>query len=1399
MSLGYNPLNSLSSQKRGTVYSLVLLVAALALVVGIIYVLATSGPTVPQQFTPRWVQASSTNNASLNFTFTNTAGASTSIQRVDIARPSSVALITCGQFPTPSWDCSVVSATTISFQNAGALAGGSSIVLNINVTPPAGGGNYSFSVTSFETTGGGGETNTTGRVNVSVDADKPTIRLLNISAAAKNISELADFDTLASIFLNNASGGVKIAVQVLDNSSLVGNVTLIYNYTSIDNVPLTTQVPSQTYFTSGPANFSAPAMLNSTADPNIFTYTFPTTTFLNGSKVFFSILANDTVGNGNISNKTPTVGWNFTIDTAAPIILRTLFLNDTSVNTSAMNTTATSRTGLEYIINSTVVTNVTIRVSDDGGVGTIAAAVMNRSGGFLSMNLNNGTNGSSRTGWVISSNISNLINDSYTTPGAGFNGDGLYNITFRVTDNVSNVRYVNYTVEVDDTPPKGIVLGAFNLTSPSGLVTNSTTNNASLMLSLVISVLADNNTRSVTATGNKGNTISNNGNTTMTQAGGATAGTSTWNVTIANETTTNLSSVCDVTNADGQQCNLNFAIKDVMDRVNQSMNLTLFIDTQASAITVRSPAAQTTNYSTSVLVNISIDDTVGPVRNASFKWVNETHNSTNFGLYFLQGSNVGNNTHGTWNATLDITSLADGNYTLEFNVTDTAGNRNASVFVSNVVFDSSRPTNFTFFSSDGNAFRNGNFTTSMNVTETTSGLRNVSFRLENSTLNFSWIEANATVNALGIRQFFSPARFNLTHWDNIPLNATNGNFSVRVNVTDTAGNQNTSVTVNFTVDTVVPTITLQFPAQMRNQTANFTVNATVTESNINSVAYRWINDSSGNNAGGHRSEWQNMTDGLFATAFNASFNWMDGGGGNLSFLDGNYTIQVMITDKVGNVANTSIALILDKNQPLIASPVAATFTDTNQTGSFVINLTINDTGIWNKNLGNINTTNINGSAYRLENATFNSSWFGMAFYTVDQTSTDANRTNATVSNTSVPNGLYNLRFMVNDTAGNTNNSVRINRVMIDNVAPGVALSVTNLTPSPSGGSGVAGTLQFNASITDNLPVNISISGGSNISTQSNKFGVFYRFESSSVTTPWLPMGYQTGMTTSAQPHNVVFNASNATSTLADGDYVLRINATDSAGNQNTSVSVSITIQNTGTGAVLSNQTIQGGFFNGNLVNVSSPTFIVNTSVNATCLYALDQPSLTTWNLLGGLGSSRAMSNNGSAQHNVALGSMLDKASYTLRYVCRSRDGGNYTSPNDGSVGAATTLAFGVDTRSNFNVTIPGKTDGTWPNYFQPASAGSNNGWTKFSLSQVAIDNGATSLNGTQGGTNVTNVMASLLSGTVAGNFSRLYSHNISTNTWTVFIVGQTGNNFINFTGQDEFWVNVTAVDRIELG
>src|SRR3989338_8690373 len=142
--------------------------------------------------------------------------------------------------------------------------------------------------------------------------------------------------------------------------------------------------------------------------------------------------------------------------------------------------------------------------------------------------------------------------------------------------------------------------------------------------------------------------------------------------------------------------------------------------------------------------------------------------------------------------------------------------------------------------------------------------------------------------------------------------------------------------------------------------------------------------------------------------------------------------------------------------------------------------------------------------------------------------------NATLDPAGIEEGLYNLSVNATDSAGNQNVTSNATIILLDAKGPAVAIV------APATGT-KTGIILVNATVSD--------SGTGLTSGASN---VTWRYESDSVTGNWTALN-----NTAGSNYNGTFN----TSAVSDGTYTVRINATDFIGNQNTTVTVGITVDN----------------------------------------------------------------------------------------------------------------------------------------------------------------------------------------------------------------------------------------------
>ena len=133
--------------------------------------------------------------------------------------------------------------------------------------------------------------------------------------------------------------------------------------------------------------------------------------------------------------------------------------------------------------------------------------------------------------------------------------------------------------------------------------------------------------------------------------------------------------------------------------------------------------------------------------------------------------------------------------------------------------------------------------------------------------------------------------------------------------------------------------------------------------------------------------------------------------------------------------------------------------------------------------------------------------------------------------TAVANGSYTLSARARDAAGNQTTStiitVTVNNVSSDSTPPTVSMT------APAAGATVSGTVALSANASDNVGV---------------------------VGVQFLVNGAASGAEDTSSPYSVNWN----TTAVANGSYTLSARARDAAGNQTTSASITVTVNNTAT-------------------------------------------------------------------------------------------------------------------------------------------------------------------------------------------------------------------------------------------
>ncbi len=317
--------------------------------------------------------------------------------------------------------------------------------------------------------------------------------------------------------------------------------------------------------------------------------------------------------------------------------------------------------------------------------------------------------------------------------------------------------------------------------------------------------------------------------------------------------------------------------------------------------------------------------------------------------------------------------------------------------------------------------------------------------------------------------------------------------STTVNISTTQSTQvNLVLAVN---DSTNPSVTINTPLNNSNLSSNFVVNATVTDNiGLDTVQFRYENSST-NGAYVSMSQSGDYWNGTFAVS---------------TVSDGNYTIRVNATDTNGNRNDTVTRFVsIDRVAP--DTPGFNTPTDRQ---SFVAG----DTIIFNASISNSGGTSIHTVRFQLENGT-------NGLVNLTPSSTNATLYNFSIalsSGSGVAEGNRTIKIFANDTAGNMNNSVNIT-FFVDLNNPNVTIN------SP------ASNRYYNS----NFVINATVADAQTITS------VQYRFENSSTN------GAYTALSQRGDYWNVTFDASS----VSNGNYTFRINATDASNNQNTSVTV----------------------------------------------------------------------------------------------------------------------------------------------------------------------------------------------------------------------------------------------------
>ena len=424
-------------------------------------------------------------------------------------------------------------------------------------------------------------------------------------------------------------------------------------------------------------------------------------------------------------------------------------------------------------------------------------------------------------------------------------------------------------------------------------------------------------------------------------------------------------------------------------------------------------------------------------------------------------------------------ALGDGSHTLKSRATDAAGNTDASEVTFTWLVDATGPTGSITSPANGADVSGTILLTSNSADAGGSGVATVVFQRSPAGVG-TWTNQAAS-------------------WDTTAQ--ADGDYDLRVVTTDNAGNAFTSAAITVTVDNTEPSLSVVAPNPVNLTTPDpATVSATATDDG-SGVANVRFDQCAEDSPACLSDSWVLL--GLDTGAPYAA-SWPIPS-------DGPRLLRVRATDNAGKQKTELVLITIDRIRP--SGALTAPAAGANLRGVAVaLAATASDTAP-----GAVNTV------------TFQRSPAGAGTWT-DVSIDSAAPYTGTLDTTGLADGLYDLRVFTTDAAGNAEATPATIQVRVDNTLP------TGAVTAPAAGANVRGTIALTSNSAD--------TAGSGVAT--------VQFQRS-------PAG--AGSWTNQA-------ASFDTTSVADGQYDLRVTTTDNAGNAFTSAATTIRVDNTlPTGAV----------------------------------------------------------------------------------------------------------------------------------------------------------------------------------------------------------------------------------------
>jgi hypothetical protein len=943
-------------------------------------------------------------------------------------------------------------------------------------------------------------------------------------AISYNVSGLAEGVHVVTMYANDSSGNT-------NNSE-----TLIF---TLDNTPpnVTQLIPinSSTFNISNPIQIGA-----SINDSTFIDAVFANVTYPNGTTELI-VLSNQTGSPEvfNISYTIPLLNGTYNI---------TFIANDTTNNRNASEIT--------FFVAGDITPPAVAITAPTAGQNfeqndnfTIAATItdqINVSVVFANITLPNTT-----------------VYERYYTDG---DGDGIYNSTFNDTsetgvytllliandssNNINNSQTVNFNVVDTGTPIVTLISPADNLYKTSSAVTFIC------------------NATDATALSNVSLYHNDSGSFTLNQT----------NTVLGTQNQTNFT----VTLSDGSYL-WNCLAADASDnQAYAGANFTVNVDTilPTPLNIINDPTLPLYNNGTATNISLNFTTAEYPL-NVTFFLHNTTGSLINLSGNFTLASDADLPVNYTFPA-----SLADGNYSLNFTLYDTAGNTNETN-QGTISVDTIFPSSTQNVSTPSLPFYNNGSEENVSVNFSSSEYPiNVTFKLYNSTGSLINTSGPITVNGD----------------TNLPLNFTlpdtliDGNFTLNMTLNDSAQNSNITELGTISVDGTSPapgqiTTDQTFPLVNNGTLTNVSLNFTSAQYPLNLTFFIYNSTGSIVNITGNIT----LTN---ATLLPQNFTLPT------TLADGNYSLNFTLYDNAGNTNETNLGtVVFDTLGPAVTSLLPAT--DTQYATSTVVQISANITDITSISSVFANVTYPNSTVTQLTLILAVDEKYNASFTTPDLT------------------GNYNVTFFTNDTSNNINASELTNFTVTDSTAP----IITNVICGPKNIT-LNQTIECNSTVTDNIGVqnvsaNVTLPNGSiQIQTLENITSVYnFTFQEADIvgehTIQWVANDSGNNQATGSGSFNVSdvtaplmtingpANMSNTSATsisfnfTADDNYYPTLNCSlHFNGSVNTTAAASLD-------QISTNITITGFNDGSHIWNVSCSDNSTNTNISETRYFIVD--------------------------------------------------------------------------------------------------------------------------------------------------------------------------------------------------